>query len=465
METLTTSIIIVLYLVLLFGVSAWAQKRQKKMEAQGGTGSFLMASKSLPTVLVAFMMAGAGIGSINTTGIAEQVQTAGLSGACAGFAGAVALIILGVFGGRRMRALPYNTMPSMAKAYCGETTRWLLSMGGLVIAMAITALQFVGGGAMLSSMFPDYITYNMGVVITALVFFVIAALGGMMGASLSNVVNMIGNYLLIQGHLGFPAMGIAGAALATVFGTVVACIMSICSLIPKDNFVSIPYIIKERVRITLEPAKNMAKIASSVFIEQVFMRTGFLLVSIMAARLGTSAYAAHQVAMNVMNLSFSFGDGMQVAAVALCGRSLGEKRPDLAVMYGTICQRIGNMISIVLSILYLALGNWYFHLYFVEEDIIAMGARIMQVMTVIVLLQISQVIYMGCLRGAGDVVFTTCASTLSITIVRPSCAYLFCYVLEIGVVGIWLGIVCDQIVRVCLTNWRFKSGKWTKIKI
>ena len=266
----------------------------------------------------------------------------------------------------------------------------------------------------------------------------------------SNVVNMIGNYLLIQGHLGFPAMGIAGAALATVFGTVVACIMSICSLIPKDNFVSIPYIIKERVRITLEPAKNMAKIASSVFIEQVFMRTGFLLVSIMAARLGTSAYAAHQVAMNVMNLSFSFGDGMQV---------------DLAVMYGTICQRIGNMISIVLSILYLTLGSWYFHLYFVEEDIIAMGARIMQVMTVIVLLQISQVIYMGCLRGAGDVVFTTCASTLSITIVRPSCAYLFCYVLEIGVVGIWLGIVCDQIVRVCLTNWRFKSGKWTKIKI
>ena len=281
----------------------------------------------------------------------------------------------------------------------------------------------------------------------------------------SNVVNMIGNYLLIQGHLGFPAMGIAGAALATVFGTIVACIMSICSLIPKDNFVSIPYIIKERVRITLEPAKNMAKIASSVFIEQVFMRTGFLLVSIMAARLGTSAYAAHQVAMNVMNLSFSFGDGMQVASVALCGRSLGEKRPDLAVMYGTICQRIGNMISIVLSILYLTLGNWYFHLYFVEEDIIAMGARIMQVRTVIVLLQISQVIYMGCLRGAGDVVFTTCASTLSITIVRPSCAYLFCYVLEIGVVGIWLGIVCDQIVRVCLTNWRFKSGKWTKIKI
>lgn len=210
MNTLITCIIIIIYLLALFSVSAWAQKRQKKMEAAGGTGSFLMASKSLPTALVAFMMAGAGIGSINTTGIAEQVQTAGLSGACAGFAGAVALIVLGAFGGKRMRALPYNTMPSMAKAYCGETTRWLLSMGGLVIAMAITALQFVGGGAMLSSMFPDTISYNMGVVITAAVFFVISALGGMMGASLSNVVNMIVMYIGLGLCLVFALVNVGG---------------------------------------------------------------------------------------------------------------------------------------------------------------------------------------------------------------------------------------------------------------
>ncbi len=281
----------------------------------------------------------------------------------------------------------------------------------------------------------------------------------------SNVVNMIGNYLLIQGNCGFPKLGITGAALATVFGTVVACIMSILSLAQRDNFVSIPYIIRERVRITLEPAKNMAKIASSVFVEQVFMRIGFLTVSIMVARLGTAAYAAHQVGMNVMNLSFSFGDGMQVAAVALCGRSLGEKKPELAKMYGTVCQRIGNMISVVLAVLYLTCGSWYYHLFFVEPDIIAMGVQITKVLTIIVLLQIAQVIYMGCLRGAGDVLFTTIASTLSITIIRPIFSYLLCYAFGLGLVGIWLGIVCDQFSRFCLTTWRFKSGKWTKIKI
>lgn len=281
----------------------------------------------------------------------------------------------------------------------------------------------------------------------------------------SNVVNMIGNYLLIQGNCGFPELGIAGAAIATVFGTFVACIMSIASLFPRDNFVNIPYIVREKVRITLEPAKNMAKIASSVFLEQIFMRIGFLSVALMVARLGTDAFAAHQVGMNIMNLSFSFGDGMQVAAVALCGRSLGENRPDLAKMYGTICQRIGNMISLVLAVLYLLFGAWLYHLFFSEAHIIAMGVVITKILTVIVLLQIAQVIYMGCLRGAGDVIFTTVASTISITFVRPVVSYLLGFVMGLGLPGIWLGILVDQFSRLCLTTWRFKSGKWTKIKI
>ena len=61
----------------------------------------------------------------------------------------------------------------------------------------------------------------------------------------SNVVNIIANYLLIQGHLGFPALGIAGAAIATVFGTVIACIMSFASLFRRDGFVSIYYIMEQ----------------------------------------------------------------------------------------------------------------------------------------------------------------------------------------------------------------------------
>ncbi|MBE5883622.1 MAG: MATE family efflux transporter [Lachnospiraceae bacterium] len=282
---------------------------------------------------------------------------------------------------------------------------------------------------------------------------------------ISNLVNVIGNYLLIQGHLGFPALGIYGAALATVFGTVVACVISIVSLLKKDGFVSIHYIIAEKIKPTWEAFVNIVKVGYSVFIEQILMRIGFMSTSIMAADMGMVPMAAHQVGMNIMGLTFSFGDGMQVAAVALIGRSLGEKLPDKAKKYGSICRRIGLCISIVLACVYFLFGEMIFRLFFVEEEIIAVGVDIIHVIIFIVLFQVSQVIYMGCLRGAGDTAYTALASTISVTIIRTGFSYVCGYVLGWGMTGIWLGILADQISRFLFASIRFRMGKWIYIKI
>lgn len=282
----------------------------------------------------------------------------------------------------------------------------------------------------------------------------------------SSFVNVVGNYLLISGNLGCPALGIKGAAIATVIGSMVACVMSIASICRKDSFIQIGYMIKNRLTASLLEASAIFKLASNVFIEQICLRVGFLLVAVMAANLGTQEYAAHQVGMNVMSLSFSFGDGMQVAAVTLIGQSLGKRLPDMAKRYGMICQRIGNLISILLSVLYLVGGKWLFQLYFPQDTYaVSIGVQIMQSMVFIVLLQIAQVIYMGCLRGAGDVRFTTIASIISVTCIRPLASYLFAYALGMGVIGIWFGVICDQVVRLALTSWRFGTGKWAKIEV
>lgn len=282
----------------------------------------------------------------------------------------------------------------------------------------------------------------------------------------SNLVNVVFNYLLIEGHFGFPALGIEGAAIATVIGTVVSCGMSIASVFRKDSFVNVAYMIANKLKATMADAKALVKLASSVFAEHMLLRVGFMSVAVMAANLGTQEYAAHQIGMNVMSLSFSFGDGMQVAAVTLIGQCLGRKEPDMAKKYGTICQRIGNVISVVLSILYLVGGETFFRLYFPQDEYaVSIGLQIMKVMVIIVLMQVAQVIYMGCLRGAGDVKFTMIASTISVTLIRPTVSYLCAYLLQMGVIGIWFGIVGDQVVRLILTNWRFKSGKWTKIEV
>ena len=281
----------------------------------------------------------------------------------------------------------------------------------------------------------------------------------------SNVVNIIANYLLIQGHLGFPALGIAGAAIATVFGTVIACIMSFASLFRRDGFVSIYYIMEQQIRPALEPVISIIKLGSSVFIEQILMRVGFMSTAMMAAKMGTNALAAHQVGMNILGLTFSFGDGMQVAAVALIGRSLGEGSPDKAKAYGKTCRMIGLGISCVLAVVYFFGGEWLYHLFFAEQEIVDIGVMIIRIMIIIVLFQVSQVIYMGCLRGAGDTTYTAIASTISVTIIRTSASYFFGFVMGLGMAGIWMGILADQISRFLFASIRFKQGKWTKIHI
>lgn len=281
----------------------------------------------------------------------------------------------------------------------------------------------------------------------------------------SNTVNIVFNYLLIGGHLGFPRLGITGAALATVLGTVVASVMSVISLFKKDCFVSIPYIVKNRILPSWSSFLDLIKVGYSVFFEQVLMRIGFMLTAIMAADQGTSAMAAHQVGMNLLGLSFSFGDGLQQTAVALIGRSLGANDKELAREYGRTCRFFGVIISVLLALFYFFAAKWLMSMFFKEEDIVAIGVSIMRVIIVVLFFQISQVIFMGCLRGAGDTLYTAVASMISVTIIRTLFSYLGGYVFGLGIIGIWLGIIADQASRFTFASIRFKQGKWTDIKI
>ena len=281
----------------------------------------------------------------------------------------------------------------------------------------------------------------------------------------SNSVNIVFNYLLIQGHFGFPALGIRGAAIATVLGTVVSSIMSLLSVWKQDNFVSIPYILRNKIHPAWESFVSIVKVGYSVFAEQLLMRLGFMMTAIMAAGQGTAAMAAHQVGMNIMGLSFSFGDGLQATAVALIGYSLGAKKPEMAKEYGRTCRMLGNCISVVLAVAYFFGAHWLYSLFFAEEDIVAIGVSIMHVIIFVVLLQIAQVIYMGCLRGAGDTLYTAIASTISVTLIRTLGSWFCCYVLGWGIIGIWMGVVADQLSRFIFASVRFRQGRWTKISI
>ena len=167
----------------------------------------------------------------------------------------------------------------------------------------------------------------------------------------SSIVNILFNYLLIGGHLGFPAWGIRGAAIATVLGTVVAAGMALLSLFRDSSYIRIPLMRSRKMRYTRQSARSIWHLAYNTSLENLAMRVGFLATALIAARLGTDEFAAHNVGMNILGLGFSFADGMQVAAIALAGESLGAGKKEQARAYGSICQRIGFGISLLLAAL------------------------------------------------------------------------------------------------------------------
>lgn len=280
---------------------------------------------------------------------------------------------------------------------------------------------------------------------------------------ISNVVNVVFNYLLIGGNFGFPALGVRGAAIATVLGTVCACVLSILSVMRQSSFVCLRYVkgwIADRMSV-----KSMANVWSSSFVEQVCLRIGFLLFSMTVAHLGTIELASHQIGMNMMSMSFSFGDGLSVAAVTLIGQSLGRQRPDMAKVYGNVCQKMGLICACLMGVTYFFFGGDIFLLYTDDPVILDYGAMIMRILSVILFMQIEQVTLFGCLRGAGDTKFTALVSLLSVTLIRPGASWLLCYPLGLGLMGAWLGTAADQFVRFFLTFLRFRKGSWMKLKL
>ena len=281
----------------------------------------------------------------------------------------------------------------------------------------------------------------------------------------SSVVNIVFNYLLIEGHFGFPAWGIRGAAIATVLGTVVSAGMAVASLFRRSSYVRIPMMRKLKLRYSRSCARSIWHLALNTSLENIAARIGFLATAMIAARLGTDEFAAHNIGMSVLGLGFSFADGMQVAAVALAGEALGAGKKEAAKRYGSICQRIGLLISLILALLLFFGGRWFFSLYFREPHILDMGVVICRYLMVIVLLQISQIIFTGCRRAAGDVRYVLFAAMISIAGIRTLSTVLMVNVLGWGLHGVWLGVLADQLSRFIMVSLRFKQGKWVNLKI
>ncbi len=278
-----------------------------------------------------------------------------------------------------------------------------------------------------------------------------------------NFLNVFGNAVLIYGLIGFPRLGITGAGISTALSNMVASII-IFRYVFKGNSI-VKFDIKKPFKIDERIVSNIFKIGIPASLEQIVMRAGVLLFARIVAGLGTIIYAAHQVALSILSLSFQPGQAFGIAASSLVGIKLGAGEYDGAEEYAGKTRRIGSIISTLMAVILFFFGPWIVRLYSGDPVIIKNASNALKIIALVQPFQSSQLILAGALRGAGDTFWPLVATFFSVILVRVVLTYLFVSILGYGLLGAWTAVLVDQLVRWGFVYARFKTGKWKYIRI
>lgn len=278
-----------------------------------------------------------------------------------------------------------------------------------------------------------------------------------------NFLNIIGNAVLIYGLLGFPKLGVTGAGISTAMSNVIASIILFSYVMKGKSVVKLN--IKKHFKFDKNIVYNLIKIGVPASMEQMALRVGVLIFVKIVAGLGTVVYAAHQIALNILSLSFQPGQAFGIAASSLIGRSLGASKLSMADAYGKETRRIGSFISTVMALLFFFFGPQIVGLYSNDPMIIKNASIALKIIALVQPFQSSQLILAGGLRGAGDTFWPLAGTFVGVFLFRVVLAYIFVNIMGYGLVGAWLAVFADQFIRWLFVYLRYKTGKWKYIKI
>ena len=287
----------------------------------------------------------------------------------------------------------------------------------------------------------------------------------------ANLVNVVFNYLLIGGNLGFPRLEVAGAAYATGIGFVTGFLLCVFAVFRNSKATAFLRIsVLDDWRLKKDTVKSIIRVGGNAMTEQIAMRVGFFAYAAIVAGLGTEAFAAHQIAMQFLGFSFTFGDGLAVAGTSLVGQMLGKERPDLSMVYGKCCQRIALLVSLVLASLVIVFRYPFVGIFIDGSDPAnlvpyQLAVNLMFMVALFQPVQMSSVVISGCLRGAGDNLYVALVMCICVVLIRPPLTLIAINVLGFSVVGAWASSLIDMCTRLTLMFSRFAGGKWKDKKV
>jgi putative MATE family efflux protein len=278
----------------------------------------------------------------------------------------------------------------------------------------------------------------------------------------TNLLNVVLNYILIYGKLGFPAMGVSGAAISTTISRAIAMIMAFSALRHPDSILKLSK--KYDYTLDFDIIGRILKIGIPSGLEQFVLRTGQIEFARTVAGLGTAVFAAHQVALNVFGLSFAPSMAFGMAATTLVGQSLGAKRSDVAEKYGHETRRRGMYVAAAIASLFFFFGRQIAGMYTQDHQVISLSVNCLKIIAIMQPMQSTQFILAGALRGAGDTRWPLYSTFIGVWGIRVVLAKVFIK-MGWGLTGAWIAQGCDQVFRSIFIYQRYNSGRWKKMRI
>ena len=300
---------------------------------------------------------------------------------------------------------------------------------------------------------------------------------------IANIVNVVANYILIFGEDGIPslvrgipgtpALGLKGAAIATMIGMFMEMIIPLCVFLgPKFNT---KYATRSQWKPCIKTMRAIFRIGWPGAIQwgnEIICWALFMTVFV--GKYGTNAMAAGYIALGYLHLSFMPAIGINVAINSVVGKYIGAKKPDVAASRARVGVGIALVYMTACAIVFVVFRNelmeWFVndssYTQIERQEIITLGANMLILVALFQTVDALGIVYTGALRGAGDTVWPGMVTAIYSWIFIVGGGWVsVTYFPEIGSIGPWIAAATYVIIIGITMAIRFERGGWRSIRL
>lgn len=283
-------------------------------------------------------------------------------------------------------------------------------------------------------------------------------------ALLANIINFLGNWILIFGKLGLPALGIAGSAWATFSSRVFMAVALMIYVMKNKKFRQ--YDVTFHFRgLNFAIIKKILRLGLPSGFQYFFEVGAFSFAVIMIGWIGANELAAHQIAINLASISFMAVLGISQAASIRVGNAVGEQNISNVRKAGFTGILIGIFIMLISGMIFITFNDLLPELYISDEKVIEIASRLIIIAALFQLSDGTQAVGIGVLRGLTDVKGPTIITFIAYWVISLPVAYMLAFTFRLGVDGVWYGLLIGLTASAIMLTLRFNYKSRNIIRI